>query len=95
MTQKENYIKELKTQLEKLRMKIEKLEADSDKVEANDQLALRVYINELRKKHDIAQAKLDTLFKETAEELWEELREGALEAINSLKKTFEKRQFNS
>lgn len=90
MAKKEIYVKELKTQLEKLRMKIEKLEANSDKIEENDQLALRVYIKELREKHDIAQAKLDKLFKETAEELWEELKQGALQAIDSLKKTFEK-----
>lgn len=90
MSQRDDCINELQAQLKAWNAEIGKLEDKAKKSEANDQLALRVYIKELREKHDIAQAKLDTLFKEIAEELWEELKEGALLAINSLKKTFEK-----
>lgn len=90
MTQKVQYIKELKAELERLRIELEKLEAGSDKVEANNKLARQEHIKELREKYDVAKTKLDALFKETAEELWESLKEGTLQAINSLKKTFEK-----
>ena len=76
--EKTTIVKELEEQLEKWNAEIDKLEARFN--ETDDKLALQEHIKELREKRDIVRAKINELFKETAEELWEELKEGTLQA---------------
>jgi len=87
--EKTDIIKELEEQLIKWNAEIDKLEARTNEAETDDKLALQEHIKELREKRDVVRAKINELFKETAEELWEDLKEGTLQAINLLKKAFD------
>ncbi|MFQ5685464.1 MAG: hypothetical protein ACE5GV_02270 [Candidatus Scalindua sp.] len=90
MSQKNVYIDELQEQLDKWNEEIYKLEAKVSEAKGDDKLPLKEHIEELCEKRDVVQAKLDELIKEEAEELWEDLKDGATKALDSLKELFEK-----
>lgn len=90
MSQRDDYINELESQRKEWNAEIDKLVSKMNNSTTEEKLALQKQIKELQKKYDTVQADMDKLFKETAERLWEELKEGTLQAINLFKKKIEK-----
>lgn len=83
MGMKEAYQKKRQAQLDEWSAEIAKLKARADKAQAESQIQYYKQIEELRKRQQEAQAKLDEL-RQAGEDAWEDLQAGIESAWNSL-----------
>ncbi|MBN1409336.1 MAG: hypothetical protein JW969_00730 [Spirochaetales bacterium] len=87
MITREEYLEKVKTRLDKLNAGIEKIERKAESVRDDAKAKLQVKIEDLRKKRDSAVSKIQEI-KNSSEETWQDLRQGAEDVVDSLKDAF-------
>ena len=83
MSAKEAYEKKLQAQIDEWQADIAKLEAKAGKASADTQIEYHRRVDELKKKKQAAQEKLDDV-RQSSEDAWEDLKSGADMAVKSL-----------
>jgi uncharacterized coiled-coil DUF342 family protein len=89
MMTRDECVKNFKAQLDELNEKINKIEEKTKSVNDKAKVKLKARILYLREKRDSALSKIHEI-KNTSEETWQDLQEGAENVILSLKKTLDK-----
>ena len=87
MSSREDYIKELQSQLDKWNAEIDILKEDAQRAEVNTKEAYEKRIEQLRKKCEVAKGKIKQI-QESNNIGWEELKEGVEESWNGIKQLF-------
>lgn len=91
MGQNQAYIEKLQAQLEEWDKELDKLKAKvGESSTRKDASSLQEHIKVLSKKRDETKEKLDELYQATAEDALDDIKQGAKNAFDSLKKAFEK-----
>ncbi|MBN2531513.1 MAG: hypothetical protein JXB88_01410 [Spirochaetales bacterium] len=93
MITRDEFVKNLKNQLDELNAGIEKIEHKAKLVRENSQAKLQARIKYLREKRDSALLKIHQV-KNTSEEAWYDLKQGTENVINSLKAAITKTMSN-
>jgi regulator of replication initiation timing len=84
MITRDEFIKNLKTQLDEMNTGIDEIEQKAKSVRENTKERLQVRIKYLRRKRDSAYAKIQDV-KNTSEEAWQDLKQGTENTFLSLK----------
>ena len=85
---RDEYVREMSTQLDELNVKFEELKSRADKAEGEAKKDLEKRLEEAKVKRDLAAKKLDEL-RDAAPDRWEKVKDGVGSALDDLKKVFE------
>ena len=89
MITRDEFVKNLKTQLDDLNTGIEKIELKAQSIKEDSKEKLQEKIKFLREKRDSAFAKIQEV-KNTGEETWQDLKRGTENVVSSLKNAISK-----
>ncbi|MBN1696436.1 MAG: hypothetical protein JW881_02875 [Spirochaetales bacterium] len=84
MITKDEFVNDLKNQLDELNTGIDNIEKKVKVVREGSKARLQARITYLREKRDAALSKLQEV-KNTSEETWQDMKKGTINIINSLK----------
>lgn len=89
MTDKNEFVEKLKTQIDEWNSEIKKMEAHADKAKADGKVKYEESLQKLREQRDEAQKKLQEL-QQSSDAAWDDMRRGAEKMWANVEEAFRK-----